>query len=168
MTGWGRCTSRGLALWWNSGNSWVSEPPLLVYFSSVSENTHRFVQKVQSAYPELEILRLPLKASEASEVRVERPFVLAFPTYGGGSGPDKRRYTPVQVIKFLNIEENRELCVGVSGLGNKNFGRTYCAGAYVVAEKLGVPVLTTAEIMGSVEETQEMVEKLREVWGGEG
>ena len=143
----------------------MSEPPLLVYFSSVSENTHRFVQKVQSAYPELEILRLPLKASEASEIRVERPYVLVFPTYGGSH---EGRHVPLQIIRFLNVEENRELCVGVSGLGNKNFGRTYCAGAYIVAEKLSVPVLSTAEIMGSVEETQEIVETLKEVWGGDG
>ena len=42
----------------------------LVYFSSVSENTHRFVQKL--GYPADRVTRIPLHG----RVEVDQPFVL--------------------------------------------------------------------------------------------
>ena len=47
----------------------------LVYFSSVSENTHRFVQKLG-----LPATRIPLHG----RIEVDQPYVLVLPTYGGG------------------------------------------------------------------------------------
>ena len=57
----------------------------LVYFSSVSENTHRFVEKL-----ELPAIRIPLR----DRIQVDEPYVLVLPTYGGGqpTGPIR---TPV-------------------------------------------------------------------------
>ena len=53
----------------------------LVYFSSVSENTLRFVEKL-----ELPATRIPLR----ERIEVDEPYVLVLPTYGGGhaNGPD--------------------------------------------------------------------------------
>jgi protein involved in ribonucleotide reduction len=53
----------------------------LVYFSSVSENTHRFVEKL-----EMPAIRIPLR----ERIEVDQPYVLVLPTYGGGhaNGPD--------------------------------------------------------------------------------
>ena len=47
----------------------------LVYFSSVSENTHRFVEKLG-----LPATRIPLHG----RIEVDEPYVLVLPTYGGG------------------------------------------------------------------------------------
>lgn len=47
----------------------------LVYFSSVSENTHRFVQKLG-----IPAIRIPLHG----RIEVDHPYVLLLPTYGGG------------------------------------------------------------------------------------
>ena len=47
----------------------------LVYFSSVSENTHRFVTKLGLA-----ATRIPLHG----RIEVDEPYVLVLPTYGGG------------------------------------------------------------------------------------
>jgi len=47
----------------------------LVYFSSVSENTHRFVQKLG-----VPATRIPLHG----RIEVDQPYVLILPTYGGG------------------------------------------------------------------------------------
>ena len=47
----------------------------LVYFSSVSENTHRFVQKLG-----VPATRIPLHGC----IEVDEPYVLVLPTYGGG------------------------------------------------------------------------------------
>ncbi len=49
----------------------------LVYFSTKSGNTHRFIQKLGSAQ------RLPLNREEPTP-RVEQPYILVTPTYGGG------------------------------------------------------------------------------------
>ena len=73
----------------------------LVYFSSVSENTHRFVEKLG-----VPAIRIPLHG----RIEVDEPYVLVLPTYGGGRAtPDINDggYVPKQVIAFLNNEHNR-------------------------------------------------------------
>lgn len=49
--------------------------PNLVYFSSASENTHRFVERVG-----IPAVRIPLHTADS--LRVDEPFVLIVPTYG--------------------------------------------------------------------------------------
>lgn len=57
----------------------------IVYFSSVSENTHRFVEKL-----ELPATRIPILGRIQDPDFVREPYVLVLPTYGGGhaNGPD--------------------------------------------------------------------------------
>src|SRR5258708_19978007 len=84
----------------------------LVYFSSVSENAHRFVEKLG-----LPAIRIPLHG----RIEADEPFVLVLPTYGGGRAtPDINDggYVPKQVIAFLNTEHNRSLLPGVIPPGN--------------------------------------------------
>ena len=52
---------------------------LVVYFSSVTGNTARFVEKMG-----LPAARIPLRKLEGDLV-VDKPYVLVCPTYGGGS-----------------------------------------------------------------------------------
>lgn len=80
----------------------------LVYFSSVSENTHRFVQKLG-----IPATRIPLHG----RIEVDEPYVLILPTYGGGRanpGLDAGGYVPKQVIAFLNNDHNRAQLRGSS------------------------------------------------------
>ena len=53
--------------------------PLLVYFSSASENTHRFVGKLG-----YRCARIPLRRADGP-LTVDEDYVLVVPTYGGGS-----------------------------------------------------------------------------------
>jgi protein involved in ribonucleotide reduction len=69
----------------------------LVYFSSVSGNTARFVEKLGQ-----DADRIPLLPSEPF-LHADGPYVLVLPTYGGGNGHGA---VPKQVIKFLNDEHN--------------------------------------------------------------
>ena len=85
----------------------------LVYFSSRSENTRRFVDKLGVA-----ARRLPVDASEAPP-EIEEPFVLVSPTYGGGG---QKGAVPKPVIRFLNNPVNRSLIRGVIAAGNTKFG----------------------------------------------
>ena len=114
--------------------------PLLVYFSSTSENTHRFVGKLgfRSA-------RIPLRPKEAP-LAVDEEYVLLVPTYGGGS---VKGAVPKQVIKFLNDSHNRSLCRGVISSGNTNFGEAYCLAGDIIASKLNVPLLYRYELLGT-------------------
>ena len=76
----------------------------LVYFSSVSENTRRFVHKL--GFP---AARIPLRPKREGMLYVTEPFVLIVPTYGGGN---IKAAIPVQVRQFLNVPENRALLRG--------------------------------------------------------
>lgn len=113
---------------------------LIVYFSSKTENTHKFVNK----------LDLPTERILADKViEVNEPFILVFPSYGGG---EVKGSVPLPVIKFLNNPKNRSLIRGVIAAGNTNFGKMYCHGCKIVAEKCGVPLLYKFELMGNEED----------------
>ena len=110
---------------------------LIVYFSGLSENTHRFVNKLG-----LPSKRIPLKG----ELTINEPYVLIVPSYGGGA---VKGSVPAQVVKFLNDENNRSYLRAVIGSGNTNFGNMYCYGAKAVSNKCGVPLLYKFELMGT-------------------
>ncbi|MHA7295267.1 class Ib ribonucleoside-diphosphate reductase assembly flavoprotein NrdI [Arthrobacter sp. HLT1-21] len=131
----------------------------LIYFSSSSDNTHRFVQKLDAAM-DVESARMPLLTRNPT-LKALRPFVLVLPTYGGVSG---RGAVPKQVIKFLNDEGNRSLIRGVVGAGNTNFGETYCLAADIIAAKCGVPVLYRFELMGTSEDVDRVAQGLEAFW----
>lgn len=121
---------------------------LVVYFSSATENTKRFVEKLG-----LPSLRIPLRRNDP-ELNVDEPYVLICPTYGGGVGVTggNSRPVPGQVIRFLNNEGNRSLIRGVIAAGNSNFGADYCLAGKVIADKCKVPYLYRFELMGSAED----------------
>ena len=129
--------------------------PLLVYFSSASENTHRFVGKLgyRSA-------RLPLRRGDEPLV-VDEEYVLVVPTYGGGS---VKGAVPKQVIAFLNDPRNRSLCRGVIASGNTNFGEAYCLAGDIIASKLGVPFLYRYELLGTPTDVVRVRQGLEDFW----
>ncbi len=129
--------------------------PLVVYFSSVSENTHKFVQKTG-----IRSVRLPLKTTVESP-EISEPYVLCIPSYGrpGGSGS-----VPPQAVKFLNNERNRSFLQGVIGAGNTNFGTLFCIAADKVAAKCEVPVLYKFELMGTEEDVKNVQQGLEKFW----
>ena len=129
--------------------------PLLVYFSSTSENTHRFVGRL--GYP---TARIPLRRTEAP-LRVDREYVLGVPTYGGGA---VKGAVPKQVIAFLNDPHNRSLCRGVISSGNTNFGEAYCLAGDIIASKLGVPFLYRYELLGTPTDVARVREGLEDFW----
>jgi protein involved in ribonucleotide reduction len=143
------------------GDGGVSEggPVRLVYFSSVSENTHKFVQKLG-----MPAVRIPLRGA----IEVREPYVLILPTYGGGKAngpdPDAGGYVPKQVIAFLNNEGNRSLIRGVIAAGNTNFGAEFCYAGDVVSRKCGVPFLYRFELMGTVDDVFAVRAGLTDFW----
>ncbi|TKV28152.1 class Ib ribonucleoside-diphosphate reductase assembly flavoprotein NrdI [Arthrobacter sp. NamB2] len=134
---------------------WPVTDASLIYFSSVSDNTHRFVEKLG-----VRAARMPLLTREPT-LRALKPYVLVLPTYGGITG---KGAVPRQVVKFLNNKQNRSLLRGVIGAGNTNFGETYCLAADIVAAKCDVPVLYRFEVMGTSEDVDRVTKGLEEFW----
>jgi len=129
---------------------------LVVYFSSVSENTRRFVEKL-----DLPNARIPLNKHEEPLI-VDEPYVLVCPTYGGGATMTHQNSRPVpsQVIRFLNNEHNRGLIRAVVAGGNSNFGRDFGMAGEVIARKCSVPYVYRFELMGNPEDVRILREGL--------
>jgi protein involved in ribonucleotide reduction len=127
----------------------------LVYFSSVSGNTKRFIEKLGRP-----ATQIPLLAREQS-LRVDEPYVLVVPTYGGGDG---KGAVPKQVIKFLNDPHNRALLRGVISAGNTNFGSAYGLAGDIIAGKTGVPVLYRFEVFGTPDDVRAVDDGLDAFW----
>jgi protein involved in ribonucleotide reduction len=129
----------------------------LVYFSSVSENTHRFVQRLRLEEQGTRVHRIPLRPADGF-LTVDEPYVLMVPTYGGGN---EGGAVPRQVRKFLNDAHNRSLIRGVIAAGNTNFGAAYCIAGDIIAAKCRVPYLYAFELLGTTEDAQ----RVRDGWG---
>lgn len=130
----------------------------VVYFSSASGNTARFVARLG-----LPALRIPLRPADPMP-QPGAPFVLICPTFADGLG---RGAVPKPVIRFLNDPGRRALLRGVIGAGNRNFGATYALAARVIAEKCNVPVLWRFELAGTDTDIQEVRAGLHQFRGME-
>jgi protein involved in ribonucleotide reduction len=127
----------------------------LVYFSSVSGNTERFIGKLGRP-----AARIPLYARDEA-LRVDEPYVLVVPTYGGGDGHGA---VPKQVIRFLNDPHNRELIRGVISAGNTNFGTAFGLAGDVIAAKCHVPHLYRFEVFGTPDDVRAVDDGLDAFW----
>ena len=137
----------------------ATEAPLLVYFSSVSGNTARFIEKLGKR-----AVRIPLRPADPP-LHVDEPFVLVTPTYGGGAGRGvEKGAVPKQVIRFLNEERNRRNIRGVISAGNTNFGDAFCLAGDIVARKCAVPHLYRLEVFGTPDDVERVTEGLERWW----
>ena len=130
----------------------------IVYFSSVSENTKRFVEKLE--IPEDKVERIPLRRSDEPLV-MDEDYVLIVPTYGGGN---EGGAVPKQVIKFLNDERNRAHIKGVISGGNTNFGEAYCIAGDIISYKCKVPHMYKFELLGTSRDVTKVKEGLERFW----
>lgn len=137
----------------------MTSAPLLVYFSSVSGNTARFIEKLG-----MRAVRIPIRGDEQPLV-VDEPFVLVTPTYGGGQGRgEEKGAVPKQVIRFLNDERNRRLIRGVISAGNTNFGEHFCLAGDIVSRKCHVPHLYRLELFGTPDDVDRVSDGLERWW----
>jgi protein involved in ribonucleotide reduction len=126
----------------------------VVYFSSRSENTHRFVARLG-----LSAWRIPISPGES--LRIDAPYVLVVPTYSGEGG---KGAVPKQVIRFLNETENRSNIRGVIAAGNSNFGATYGIAGDIISSKCQVPYLYRFELLGTQEDVANVRHGLERFW----
>jgi protein involved in ribonucleotide reduction len=113
----------------------------VIYFSNVTENTHKFVTKLELP----SVMRIPLKGD--FEYDVMNPYVLITPTYG--TGKQEKEMVPHQVRKFLREKAFRTPCSGVIAGGSINFGEEYGLAGDVISRKLHVPLLYKFDTAGT-------------------
>lgn len=137
----------------------ATSAPLLVFFSSISGNTARFVEKLG-----MPASRIPLHSTEPHLV-VDEPFVLVTPTYGGGQGRgEEKGAVPKQVIRFLNDERNRRNLRGVISAGNTNFGEHFGLAGDIISRKCDVPHLYRLEVFGTPDDVDRVSDGLERWW----
>ncbi|MBW3093569.1 class Ib ribonucleoside-diphosphate reductase assembly flavoprotein NrdI [Bifidobacterium sp. 82T10] len=136
----------------------------VVYFSSASENTARFVEHCRLNELGIASYRIPLRPGD-EPLAVHEPYVLIVPTYGGGV---VSKAVPPQVKRFLNDPDNRAWIRGVIASGNTNFGEAYAAAGRIVSAKCKVPLLFTFELMGTPEDVRKTREGLARFFAADG
>lgn len=129
----------------------------VVYFSSASRNTERFVDHCDFPSCGVNVFRIPLQPN-AAPLNVREPYIIIVPTYGGG---DARKAVPPQVKRFLNDPANREWIRGVIASGNTNFGEAYAAAGPIISRKCHVPLMYRFELMGTREDVHAVREGVR-------
>lgn len=130
--------------------------PEIVWYSSASGNTARFVSRLG-----LPAKRIPISPSDPMP-EPEGEYVLILPTYADGQG---RGAVAKQVIRFLNDPVRRAGIRGVIAAGNRNFGVTYALAGQVIAEKCNVPVLYRFELAGTDTDVSRVQTGLKRFWG---
>lgn len=130
----------------------------LVYFSSASGNTARFVARLG-----IPAQRIPVRPDDPLPMP-DGPYVLICPTYADGQG---RGAVAKPVIRFLNDPARRALLRGVIAGGNRNFGATYGLAAEVISGKCAVPILFKFELAGTETDVARVRAGLEEFWGME-
>lgn len=140
----------------------VTDVPLLVFFSSISGNTARFIEKLENLG--MRAVRIPLHSGQPMP-EIDEPYVLVTPTYGGGQGRgEEKGAVPRQVIRFLNDERNRSLIRGVIAAGNTNFGEHFCVAGDIISRKCHVPHLYRLELFGTPEDVERVSDGLERWW----
>lgn len=135
----------------------------LVYYSSASGNTARFIAGLDLDMAGHWVGRIPISPADTMP-EPTAPFVLICPTYADGEG---RGAVPKQVIRFLNEPARRALLRGVIASGNRNFGTTFALSGKVISAKCNVPVLYRFELAGTETDTARVTSGLEKFWGTE-
>jgi len=127
----------------------------LVFFSSASGNTARFVERLG-----LPAQRIGIRMSDPLPVPTQ-PNLLICPTYADNEGGGA---VPKQVIRFLNDPGARALLRGVIAGGNRNFGRFYAHAGDVIARKCAVPLLYRFELAGTDTDVSRVRDGIAAFW----
>ncbi len=115
----------------------------IVYFT-LTGNLEKFVKKLNHSNTAL----------IEEGLIVDEPFVLICGTINFGE-------VPIQVKRFLR--DNHKNLIGVSGSGNRNWGKNFAVAADIIAEKFNVPLLSKFELSGNTHDVETFIKKVEEL-----
>jgi len=124
---------------------------MIVYFSSKTGNTRKFVQKLGSK----DIIEI------SNGLVMNDPYVLIVPTYAKRDGTKSLHKN---VVSFLN--KNHTLIRGVVAGGNRNFGKFFGYAGDVVSHKCGIDILHKFELTGSDSDVYSTIKRIEETLNG--
>ncbi len=118
----------------------------VLYFSRTG-NLEKFANKLrEKGYSNIEPI--------TEDLKVDCPFVLLVSTIYFGE-------VPIEYKKFL--KNNPTGLIGVSGSGNRNWGRNFAVAADIISDKFKVPIISKFELSGNEHDVNKFlleVEKL--------
>ena len=120
---------------------------MIVYFSSKTGNTRRFVEK----------LGFENSVAITPNLIVNEPFILVTGTYARNDGTGA---VHPSVIKFLN--NNKDHIKGVVAGGNRNFGHHFAFAGDVISYKCKVELLYKFELFGNDTDVEKTIIKIKE------
>ncbi len=85
---------------------------------------------------------------------VNEPFVLVASTIYFGE-------VPVEYKRFLR--DNPTGLIGVSGSGNRNWGRNFAIAADIIAEKFNVPIISKFELSGNIHDVENFINEVERI-----
>ena len=121
---------------------------MIVYFSTKTGNTKRFVEKLGHESMAL-----------TSDMIVNEPFVLAVGTYAKNDGSSAVKPTIIKILK-----NNRHLMKGVIAGGNRNFGRHFAYAADVISVKCETDVIHKFELFGNESDVDIVKDKISKIF----
>ncbi|PST90276.1 class Ib ribonucleoside-diphosphate reductase assembly flavoprotein NrdI [Photobacterium jeanii] len=128
---------------------------MIVYYSSSSGNTHRFVEQLQ-----MPAIRLPEPPVGELSI-INQPFILICPTYADGKGIGA---VPKAVIHAINNTKVRQQIRGVIASGNRNFGHLFAQAGDIIASKCHVPILYRFELSGTASDVATVRRGITQFW----
>lgn len=143
---------------------------IYILYISVAGNTQSFVDDLEE-YAEQQH---QLDASNPTIVKKEitdqsdfesetEPYFAFVPTYlDGGNGIDngvKELMTNV-LGEYIAYKDNRKLCLGVIGSGNRNFNEQYCLTARRYANDYGFEMIDDYELRGNSTDCKRIYENM--------
>lgn len=87
-------------------------------------------------------------------IRVYEPYVLIVGTINFGE-------VPIEVKNFLR--NNYKNIIGVTGSGNRNWGKNFAVAADIISEKFSVPLLSKFELSGNTHDVDNFIKKVEEL-----
>ncbi len=110
----------------------------IIYYSRTG-NIEKFVKKLK--YSNIEII--------TEGLIVDEPYILIVPTIYFGE-------VPIEYKKFL--KDNHKYLLGVSGSGNRTWGRNFAIATNIIAEKYNVPIINKFELSGTIHDVKNFIE----------
>ena len=138
----------------------ATQAPLLVYFSSVSGNTARFVEKLGMrgrAHP------APPDGCRRSS-SMSRSCSSPRPTAEARAEAKRRAQSPSRSSGSSTTSATAILIRGVISAGNTNFGEHFCIAGDIISRKCRVPHLYRLEVFGTPEDVDRVSDGLERWW----
>lgn len=123
-----------------------------IVYMSLTGQTRKFIERIDGA-ESIEITK------DDFEFEMTEPYILVTPSYEINVLP----FVVKTWGKFIRLGNNKELCQGIFGGGNRNFAELFGITGRMISNKFDIPVLHEFEFQGSeydIEKIEGVLDKI--------